>query len=207
MTAPALTLAAARALAPFTGRRLDLVNAAEVVVARGGLRALTHRAVDGEAGLPEGSCSSYFRTRVALLTALGANVGHALTLEVLELAERLRALDGCSDDERLAQSAAEVVALFQRRIDNPELVVVQSELTLEALRQPALKKSLDHWRSGLVEIVETMVRDAGKSDARRRAETLVAAMQGVLLNGLQQPEGERTAYLERSIGMLLSGLD
>ena len=36
---------------------------------RGGLRGLTHRAVDAEAGLPEGSCSAYMRTRVALLTA------------------------------------------------------------------------------------------------------------------------------------------
>ena len=39
-------------------RRRLLVNAAIEVVAANGLRGLTHRAVDREAGLPEGSCSS-----------------------------------------------------------------------------------------------------------------------------------------------------
>jgi DNA-binding transcriptional regulator YbjK len=193
--------------APYAGRRLELVRAAETVVARGGLRALTHRAVDSAAGLPLGSCSSYFRTRLALLTALAEYVGHALTVEVHDLGEHLRGLDGADPEAHLDASVAEVVALFRRRIDNPDLVLSQAELTLESLRQPDLKKSLDHWRTGLVAMVETMVAHAGRPDPRQRAETLVAAMQGVLLNGLQQPEGERTGYLERSIRMLLAGSD
>src|SRR6478735_1363909 len=55
---------------PFTPRQQQLLAAAARVVARSGLRGLTHRAVDAEAGLPEGSCSAYMRTRVALLTRL-----------------------------------------------------------------------------------------------------------------------------------------
>src|ERR1700712_1306536 len=54
----------------FSVRQQGLLSAAVRVVARSGLRGLTHRAVDREAGLPEGSCSAYMRTRLALLTRL-----------------------------------------------------------------------------------------------------------------------------------------
>src|SRR5215469_3963224 len=50
-------------------RRTDIADAAISTVARDGMRGLTHRAVDRTAGLPEGSCSYYFRTRHALLRA------------------------------------------------------------------------------------------------------------------------------------------
>ena len=44
-------------------RRRQLLEAALHVIADEGLRGLTHRAVDRRAGLPEGSCSAYLRTR------------------------------------------------------------------------------------------------------------------------------------------------
>ena len=74
---------------PHAGRRLELVIAAQRVVGAGGLRALTHRAVDADAGLPEGSCSSYYRTKVALLGALTEHIGHQLRVSVLDLGGRL----------------------------------------------------------------------------------------------------------------------
>ena len=60
-----------------------------VVVADHGLRGLTHRAVDREAGLPEGSCSGYFRTRRALQTALTEYVARHLTEDVERLSATL----------------------------------------------------------------------------------------------------------------------
>ena len=50
-------------------RRDAIADAAIHLVATRGLRGLTHRAVDAEAGLPPGSTSYYLRTRNALLTA------------------------------------------------------------------------------------------------------------------------------------------
>ena len=55
---------------PRAGRRAELLEAAVDVVAEAGLRGLTHRAVDARAGLPEGTCSAYLRSRSALLVAL-----------------------------------------------------------------------------------------------------------------------------------------
>ena len=79
----------------LTPRRRELLQAALQVVADEGLRGLTHRAVDRRAGLPEGSCSAYFRTRRALQTALTEYVVGALAADVAALADELR---GCSGD-------------------------------------------------------------------------------------------------------------
>ena len=51
--------------------RRDLITDTAIrIVAEQGMRGLTHRAVDREAGLPEGSTSAYFRTRKALIEGL-----------------------------------------------------------------------------------------------------------------------------------------
>ena len=50
-------------------RRTTITDAAIATLASDGMRGLTHRAVDHAAGLPEGSTSYYFRSRLALLEA------------------------------------------------------------------------------------------------------------------------------------------
>src|SRR3954447_3719679 len=51
-------------------RREQLLDAAITVLGERGIHALTHRAVDTQAGLPAGSASNHFRTREALLEAV-----------------------------------------------------------------------------------------------------------------------------------------
>ncbi|MGD9528474.1 MAG: TetR/AcrR family transcriptional regulator, partial [Pseudonocardia sp.] len=53
-----------------TTRRETLLDAAVRVLGGRGMRALTHRAVDAEAGVPVGSTANYFSTREALLEAI-----------------------------------------------------------------------------------------------------------------------------------------
>jgi AcrR family transcriptional regulator len=50
-------------------RKALIADAAIEVLGRDGLRALTHRAVDARAGLPQGTCSYHHRTRRSLLAA------------------------------------------------------------------------------------------------------------------------------------------
>src|SRR3954453_15508694 len=54
----------------MVGRREMLLDAAIRVVGERGIRALTHRAVDVEAGLGVGSTSNYFSTRESLLAGV-----------------------------------------------------------------------------------------------------------------------------------------
>src|SRR3954454_13257615 len=76
--------------APARSARMELLlGSALHVVAELGLRGLTHRAVDRAAGLPEGSCSAYLRTRRALVLALTQYVSERLVEDVEELASDL----------------------------------------------------------------------------------------------------------------------
>ena len=186
---------------PLTGRRLVLVEAAVAVVARAGLRGLTHRAVDAEAGLPEGTCSGYLRTRLALLTALMHHVGYTLSSDVEALSARLAERPGDA-----THAAAETTALLIRWLEQPDLIVVRTELTLEAMRQPALVEVFRPWRDALLEVVVGIVRSYGHDDPQRRAEAVLASLEGVLTLALLRDAEERVGYATDTVGFIISAL-
>ncbi|WP_431956209.1 TetR/AcrR family transcriptional regulator [Nocardia lijiangensis] len=57
-----------------TDRRTLIVDAAIELIARRGIRALTHRALDTALELPPGSSSYYFRTKRALVEAIADRI-------------------------------------------------------------------------------------------------------------------------------------
>ena len=85
-------------------RRAQVLDAAVRVLGGQGTRALTHRAVDAEGGLPAGTTSNYFRSRDALLAgilgylferetaAFETLAGQPRPVSVDELAERFGAM-------------------------------------------------------------------------------------------------------------------
>ena len=184
-------------------RRRQLLDAALHVITDEGLRGLTHRAVDRRAGLPEGSCSAYLRTRAALEAALTEYVATALLADVNALAERLR----CNlEDSGEAAGVDGALDLFERWVDQRELLVARLELTMAATRDPALAQLLADHRSRLVEIVATIMEATGKEHSAARAEALVASYDGILLAALLKPDDQRRAFLTRSLELLGSSL-
>lgn len=182
-------------------RRKRLLEAATTVTADHGLRGLTHRAVDRQAGLPEGSCSAYFRTRSALQTGLATYVADQLTVEVARLSADLARHPG--DTTRAVERTTR---LFLRWLRDVERVQALLELTLEATRNPELADLLTGWRATLVEVVECSLVSAGPGQDGARAETLVGALYGVLLGALLQQPAERKTHLEGSLALLFEGL-
>ncbi|WP_395656189.1 TetR/AcrR family transcriptional regulator [Nocardioides sp.] len=180
-------------------RRRQLLDAAQSVLADGGLKGLTHRAVDRRAGLPEGSCSAYLRTRQALQAALAEHVAGQLLADVDRLADRMR-----DADEPDGVDAA--LELFQRWLDQRELLVARLELTMAATRDPGLAQVLETHRVRLVEIVDAIVTAAGKEHGAARAEALVASYDGILLAALLKPDSEHRSFLARSMDLLGTGL-
>lgn len=169
--------------------RLILESAARVVAAKG-MRGLTHRAVDGEAGLPVGSTSGYLRTRLALTTALAAFISDALIDNVEGLVGRQRA--GMTTEE-LTQQAIE---LFVGWLATPTLLLAQGELTQEAARVPEVAAALDPAKCRVQRLVRELLTTAGvEGDSQTDAEALVAAMQGVLASAFVRPREEREAYV------------
>jgi AcrR family transcriptional regulator len=175
--------------------------AATRVAAQQGLRGLTHRAVDREAGLSEGSCSAYYRTSRALQEALAQYVAASAAGDVTALTEELR---GCPpDDDRKVELTAQ---LFLRWLQERDVLVARLELELAAARDPDLAAVLTEWRTRLVGVVAAMASERGLNDPEDRAEALVASADGVLLAALQRPARGRRAFVTTSLARLLGGL-
>src|SRR3954452_1661314 len=115
---------------PARSSRMELLlGSALSVVSQQGLRGLTHRAVDREAGLPEGSCSAYLRTREALILALSEYVADRMAARVGDLGA---ALAGWSLDDD--QAYATVTRSVLGWLDERDLLVALLELTIQASR-------------------------------------------------------------------------
>lgn len=187
--------------AGLSPRRRALLDAALAVTAAHGLRGLTHRAVDREAGLAEGTCSAYFRTRQALQTGLATRVAGQLTADVQELSCSMRDTPG--DTTRAVQLTT---GLFLHWLERADLLHGLLELTLEATRDDDLAASLAGWRADLVEVVARSLAQNGHDHPRERAEALVSASYGVLLAALLRPAEGRRADLEQHLALVFGGI-
>lgn len=184
---------------PVTPRRRQLLDAAVAVIAEDGLKGLTHRAVDRRAGLPEGSCSAYLRTRRALQSALAQYVAEQVVADVDALGETLQDCDAAELGVRVRQ-------LFLRWLDEFDPLVARLELTMAATRDPELAGLLAEQRRRLVEVVADRMTATGTAQDRARAEALVSAYDGLLLSALLKPDTERSAFLAESMDLLRTGL-
>jgi DNA-binding transcriptional regulator YbjK len=184
-----------------TSRMQQLLDAGVEVVSSVGLRGLTHRAVDRAAGLPEGSCSAYLRTRLALLTAMTEYVSGRMADDVRALADVINAHPG--DDERAVR---ETLKLFIGWLEHPELLVTRLELGLEGRRQPELADISEAWDRQLRAIVTDVMVRGEHAEPEERAETLLAAMDGVLTRALREAPDRRRDFVERSLQLLISSL-
>lgn len=183
-----------------------IVQAAVRVTAAAGLRGLTHRAVDSEAGLPQGSTSAYLRTRAALLDAMATYVADRVSADIAALTS---AIDKVGTDRDFA--VAQTTRTFVSWLRHPDLLLTRLELYIEAARRPELAAVLARSRRRLVDAVTPRLETGlGPAVARtsdvelsERAETLVAAVDGILLEALRRPVRGRRAFVQRSVEMLL----
>jgi DNA-binding transcriptional regulator YbjK len=203
MAVPSVT--APDAPVAFTPRRRELLEAALHVAADEGLRGLTHRAVDRRAGLAEGTCSAYFRTREALQTGLTQYVAARCVADVATLAEQLAELPADAPGVQDTVIAL-TVAAFESWLDEQELLLARIELTMEASRNPALAALLAERRERLVAVVDGTLAARGKRHDGRTAEALVAASDGLLVAALQKPASERRSFLSESLRLILHAL-
>lgn len=183
-------------------RQAHLLACAIAVVGRSGLRGLTHRAVDRQADLPEGTCSVYFRTRLALLTALTGFVAQRLTDDVRLMGESLS--DPNVDPAAAIEATVDMVVRWS---EHPALLITMTDLHLESVRTPSLRPTSDAWRDDLVTVVEAVLqRIEEKDDPRKRALSIVASVEGVALAALTMPATERKTFLRDTLTMVISHL-
>lgn len=188
--------------APTRSARMELLLGAAVhVVAENGMRGLTHRAVDRAAGLPEGSCSAYLRTREALVQGVTTYVAERVAGHLRELAGELASRS--LDDDRALDTVTRAILHW---VDEREILVARLELTIQASRDPDLAATLDTLRRDLVVVVEAILTARGKPHGTAVAETLCSSFDGVMIGALSRPATERKAFVRRSIETLMAGL-
>ena len=188
-----MTRMSAKETSDLSPRMLLILESATRVVAAGGMRGLTHRAVDAEAELPQGSTSGYLRTRLALVTALAEFIAAGLIDSVEELVGQQRA------GEPESTVIEHALDLFAGWLREPDALLAKAELAQEATRQPDIAAALEPARERILGIVAEILAHAEVDDVETSAQAIIAAMEGVLGSALTRPVEEREVYV-RDIG-------
>ncbi|MFF4586005.1 TetR/AcrR family transcriptional regulator [Streptomyces sp. NPDC001388] len=175
--------------------REALLNAAVRVVARGGLRKLTYRAVAEEAGVTHGLVVHHFGSRDALIEeALAHTIRTSLSISSLE--------PGTGKVTDFSSGLSEMVTA------DPGTQAFQYELLLEARRRPEL---LPQIRTLYDQYFDATQRELGRmlpAGADRALTRLVfAALDGLVLHQLVLGEPEITDAALEELRSLLKLLD
>ncbi len=184
-------------------RRDELCDAGLAVLAADGLRGLTHRAVDTEAGLPPGSCSNVFRSRAALLEGLATRVFERLTPGHDELETEAAA----------APTRAQWVHLMQQLVRRvraqPHLQLALLELRVESTRRPELVEPLTAVVHRAFEADVAFHERAGLPGGPDEIVLLHLAIGGLITDVLTLPDAlpldDVDAIIERLVDRLVFG--
>lgn len=157
-------------------RREQIADAGIRLIARNGVRAMTHLAVDEEAGLPRGSTSYYARTRRALTTLVVNRLAEGTQMDLdrlaipatLTSAEAVQLATGFVDylARREEAQATRFALLFELRDD----VELRALLTADA---PV--------RAVLMEKAAVLLQAMGMADPARHAPDLVGLLDALLM--------------------------
>lgn len=165
-----------------TPGREALLHATIVVVARGGLRALTYRAVAAEAGVSHGLVRHHFGTRDRL-------VAEAMELAIQESLTDSNMLEAQLTVDAFARG---IETLAERQSDTQAF---QYELLLESRRRPELRPAAERHYEAYRTAIEAQLLRLGVDDASF-AELLWFALDGIVFKQLIVP-GDATAALQR----------
>ena len=160
------------AMSDASGRQA-LLRATIVVVAGGGLRALTYRAVAAEAGVSHGLVRHHFGTRDQLIA------------EAMEFAigESLRGSNMLEQGLTAQEFAAGVESLADR---DSELQSFQYELLLETRRRPELRHLAERHYGAYREAIDRQLGRLGVADAGL-TELIWFALDGIVFKQLVDP--------------------
>ena len=157
-------------------RRHRIANAGIALIARGGTHRLTHRAVDAEAGLPNGSTSYYARSRRDLIR---------LVMEQLSAESQADLTDIEVPEKLTVRQATDLVGrLAKRLILNGDAQAARFALMFEVRDDDELRRELTvdaPVRSSFDEKAVKLLRALGATDPEGTAPEFVALVDAVLM--------------------------
>jgi len=160
-------------------RKTLIADAAIALLAKAGAKGLTHRAVDVEAGLPQGSSSAYCSTRLQLLTL--ALLRHAALDQADLQADALQWAQGQPSVERFIDLLARRVIDWLSPAKQARLVA-RFELFLIASREPDLAAIVGELRGGFLQASVEGLRRVGVAHPEAVAPGLLMTVDGLLMS-------------------------
>lgn len=181
-------------------RRDELLAAAIELFAEGGSRAVTHRAVAKQAGLPPATTTYYFTSIEQLLRdALAAHIRQWMTdlagLAQVDLSDLSFGLDDGTD---MASS------VFSQR--TPEVAALQLSIFLAATRDPALRDSATEALESFEHLATRVLSRLGVEEPQSLAASIIALIAGTTVRrqSNQYTEQEEARLLSSAIRSLIA---
>lgn len=183
-------------------RREQLVDATIEVLAEEGLARATTRRITDQAGLALGAFHYAFRSKDELLEAVIERVSSEVE-DVLS-----DTVNGEVQD--VNEAVGQVVAGFWEFItEYPRLQLAAYELTLHAVREPALRelavKQYDRYTAAVATAIDRSIDAPSGQQLDDLARSVVATIDGLVLHSFVDDEGEKAA--QRRLDMYLQALD
>jgi TetR/AcrR family transcriptional regulator, regulator of biofilm formation and stress response len=162
-------------------RRELLLRAAVDLLADGGPKAVTHRAVAARAGVPQASTTYYFAsiqqlTEEALRLHLSERTG-----ELQAMITEATAKGGSAED--IARVLAEMLITRSR-----DIAIAQFEVYMQAGRNPELRDHVAKTLAAFEGIAATVLGFLGVREPEKAAPVFVSLIDGYLLHRVARPD-------------------
>lgn len=158
-------------------RRNQILDAAIDILCDDGVGGLTHRHVDGRAGVPSGTTSNYFRTRQALLEATAARTVdlHWRRVEMLQSA--------------VGPLSGDVLRELMVRMLEPDdamrrFTLARFELFMESTRREELRPLMAELQAAAVKSATLIFEAAGYTPTPERMDELSRVLNGFVFSNL-----------------------
>lgn len=179
-----------------------IADSAIALIARDGVRALTHRAVDAEADIPTGSTSSQARTRSALLEIVVDElerraISNAMGIDAIEVAS------GSAGVDAIQAAVLGLIRVLAARRDDMR---ARYALVLE-IDDPSLRRRLTDQgevRDRSIEIATKLLHGGSLSATPADAEALVDLVDALVLH--QTVTDRESASVSAVVRTFLQGL-
>ncbi len=167
------------------GRANEVVQAAYELIAEKGFEGLRTREIAARVGINSATLHYYYPTKEALIGAVVRYLMQELQRSRVLVNDTAPALD---------RLRAEFEDIRIRLKDSPEQLLVLTELTLRAWRDPAIAKLLEYldegWKGHLMSIfeagiVEKMFRP--ELDVSETAKAMMSQLRGLIYQGKRDP--------------------
>ena len=180
--------------------RERLLDAALAVIGSEGIRGLTHRRLENEAGLARGSARYHLGTNDQIIAA---TLEHAALRETQMIYGALAKLGLDALAGNTASHPKMAAALISALLENPGVIRARYDLLLEATRRPSLKGEAQRWRAYVVDLVEQGLTAARLDDPHTNAVLMVAIVDGLTLDAIIADRTAAPELAERAVTALL----